>query len=98
MGEFPLCDYLGETYSVVLVNGTTVNRLLSPSGGLFISRPFEGGGAYLRGGSWNRKWKSSSTRRLQVMQPRIRMKSELPVGKIEHSRIRPHKVFTFVID
>ena len=27
-----------------------VTPLLSPPGGLFISSPFEGGGAYLRGG------------------------------------------------
>ena len=27
------------------------------------------------------KWKSSSTKRLEVVQPRIRVKSELPVGK-----------------
>ena len=57
---------------------------IKPLRGSIYFKPIWGGRAYLRGGNWNRKWKSSSTRRLEVMQPRIRMKSELPVGKIDH--------------
>ena len=33
------------------------------------------------GGGLNTKWKSSCARLLEVMQPRIRIKSELPVGE-----------------
>ena len=67
------------------------------------------GGAYFRGwgayliqkrrwykfqiNNWNTKWKSSSTRRLEVMQPRIGIKSELPSGLVNKPfRISPNEV------
>ena len=53
-------------------------------GGLFISSAYEGGGVLNRD-RWfkteNTKRISSSTRSLEVMQPRIKNNSELPVGK-----------------
>ena len=73
----------------------TVNPLLSPLGGLFILSPFEGV-LFERGGLFDlemtmvsvldkeleyTKWKSSSTRPFRSLQRRIRIKSELPVGK-----------------
>ena len=59
-------------------------------GGLSTSSPFKGEGeAYLTKKilvlvlceKLEYKWKSSSTRRSEVIQQRIRIKSELPVGK-----------------
>ena len=67
-----------------------------PGGVLFISNPFEGGGLIWNGGLFNLEkmmvsvlhkelqyntiWKSSNTR-LEITQPKITMKSELPVRK-----------------
>ena len=82
------------------------------SGGLFISRPFGGRGSLIEtGGLFNLektmvfvlhkelgyKWKSSSTKRLEVVQPRIRVKSELfqLVNKIPDQSTQ---IFTIVID
>ena len=78
-------------------NIITANPLLSPSGGIFTSNQFDGGGGYLRGGGGLinlEKTMVSAThkeleykverlkyKRLEVMQPRIRIKSQLPVGK-----------------
>ena len=70
----------------------TVNPLSGPLGGLFISSPFEviERGAYfilekatvpVLHKDLDTKWKSSCTRPLEVMQPRIRIESELPVGE-----------------
>ena len=39
------------------------------------------------------KWKSSSTRRVEVLQPRIRIKSELPVGKSINHPVSVHTKF-----
>ena len=74
----------------------TVNPLLSPLGGLFILSPFEGSCLRGGGGLFDlemtmvsvldkeleyTKWKSSSTRPFRSLQRRIRINSELPVGK-----------------
>ena len=64
-------------------------------GELIYFKPIWGGGLIETGGLFDLektmvfvlhkelvyKWKSLSTKRLEVVQPRIRVKSELPVGK-----------------
>ena len=72
----------------------TVNPLLSPpmvcvcvcgGGGAYLFQVHVRGGCLIETDRWfkteNTKWISSSTRRLEVMQPRIKNNSELPVGK-----------------
>ena len=75
-----------------------MNPLLSPSGGLFITNPFEGGLIWEEGGGGGSylilktmvsvlhkdlEYKVDKLKyiRLEVMQPRIKNKSDLSVGK-----------------
>ena len=74
----------------------TINPLLSPLGDLFISSPVEGGGGLIEmGGIFNLetmmvsvlhkeleyKVEKLTYKKFQVIQPRIRIKFEFPVGK-----------------
>ena len=82
---------------LVLKFGPQTYRKSSRFGELIYFKPIWGGGGGLieTGGFFDlektmvfvlhkelvNKWKSLSTKRLEVVQPRIRVKSELPVGK-----------------
>ena len=90
----------------------TVNPLLSPPGGLFISSPFEAG-LIERGGLFNletmmdryqyfiknqnTKWKSSSTRSFRSCSRRSESNPNFQLVN-RPSRISPHQVLTVVID